>query len=294
MAEHVQTKTEIRATLESLGIRPQKRFGQHFLIDGNLMRRLVESAEIGPGDVVLEVGCGTGGLTDLLVEAAGRVVGVEIDRTLADFLRQRFADRPGFRLVEGDVLHSKNRMASEVVATMTEGAAAAGGRTLLVANLPYNVATPLLMNLLHELPVMTRFCFTVQSDVADRIEAAPRSKAYGPLSVTLQTLTSIRRIARIPPSAFWPAPQVESAMLRLDTRENPFTTPEAVAGFIRFVREAFHHRRKTLKFNLARILNEQALTTAATLIDLTRRPEDLSVQEWAELVLRTTPSGLSG
>ena len=287
MTDHVQTKTEIRATLESLGISPRKRFGQHFLIDGNLMRRLADCAEIGPDDTILEVGGGTGGLTDLLAAAAGRVVVAEIDRALAGLLRERFADRSTVGVIEGDVLSNKNRIAPAVINAVNERAPDPPGAAMLVANLPYAVATPLLMNLLHELPVVTRFCFTIQRDVADRIEAAPGTKAFGPLSVTLQALTDIRRIARVPASAFWPAPTVESAMLRLDVRPDVLPGPDALAKFVALVREAFLHRRKMLKQTLSRILDEAALVAAGDLIDLTRRPDDITVLEWLELARRT-------
>jgi 16S rRNA (adenine1518-N6/adenine1519-N6)-dimethyltransferase len=291
MIEHVQTKTEIRTTLDSLGIRPQKRFGQHFLIDGNLMRCLADCAEVGPLDTAFEVGGGTGGLTDLLAATAGRVVVAEIDRALAGLLRQRFADRPSVRLIQGDVLAGKNRIAPAVIDAVNDWAAVPPGTTALVANLPYAVATPLLMNLLHELPAVTRFCFTIQRDLAERIQAAPGTKAYGPLSVTLQTLADIRRIVRVPASAFWPAPAVDSTMLRLDVRTDVLPGLEAIARFITLVREAFLHRRKMLKHTLSRSLDERAFAAATELLDLTRRPEDLSPPEWVALARRTVLSG---
>ncbi|MCP4249876.1 MAG: ribosomal RNA small subunit methyltransferase A, partial [bacterium] len=144
MVVHVQTKTEIRGILDSLGLRPQKRFGQHFLMDGNLMRQLADGAEIGGGDAVVEVGPGTGGLTDLLADAAAAVLAVEIDRGLAAFLTQQYADRPQVRILNTDVLANKNRLSPSVTGAVAEMAATTGGRCLLVANLPYNVATPLL------------------------------------------------------------------------------------------------------------------------------------------------------
>ena len=288
MTRHVQTKTEIRAILDSLGAGPRKRLGQHFLIDGNLMRRLAACAEIGPDDGAVEVGAGTGGLTDLLAAAASGVVAVEIDRALAAFLRQRFAEHGAVRVLETDVLANKNRIAPEVIEAVNELAEGSGGRVALVANLPYSVATPLLVNLLHELPVVTRMCFTVQRDLAERIEAVPRTKAYGPLSVVLQAAADIRRIAYVPAAAFWPAPRVESAMLSLNVRPRPpLDGPGRLARFTRLVRDAFGHRRKTLKYNLSRCLDESACAAAAEVIDLTCRPEDLSVDEWIGLAART-------
>ncbi len=291
MPAHVQTKTEIRAALQALGVRPRKRHGQHFLIDGNLMRRLVAVAEIEPDDVVLEVGPGTGGLTDLLVQTARRVVAVEIDRALAAALRDRYAGQPQLQLVEGDVLQTKNSLAPAVIEAVN--AAAGDSRTLLVANLPYNIATPLLINVLHELPVVTRFCFTVQGDLAERIEASPRTKAYGPLSITLQAAATVARVAQVPASAFWPEPNVESSMLRLDVHRQNLASARDLACFTALVREAFAHRRKTLRYNLSRCLDQQAYTVAEQLLDLSRRPEDLGVQEWLQLARRTLWPGSS-
>jgi 16S rRNA (adenine1518-N6/adenine1519-N6)-dimethyltransferase len=287
MPSHVQTQTEIRGILSALGVRPKKRFGQHFLIDGNLMRRLAESAEIEPDDMVLEVGAGTGGLTDLLVAEAGQVVAVEVDRKLAGFLRERFAQTPELRLIECDVLANKNRLAADVVSAIGE---AKGTRAMLVSNLPYAVASPLLLNLLCQVPRVTRFCFTVQRDVAERIEAEPHGKDYGPLSVTLQAAATIHRIAHVPPSAFWPRPNVESTMLRLDVQALHLSSPDQIARFASLVREAFAHRRKTLRYNLRRTLDEAGLQSAEELLDLSRRPEELAVDEWLALARRTALS----
>lgn len=146
MPARVQTKSEVKATLDSLGIRPQRRFGQHFLIDGNLMRGLVRGAEIAAEDAVLEVGAGTGGLTDLLADSAAQVVSVEIDRALAEHLRRRFADRSKVRVLEGDALRNKNRLSDALTEAVRELSRQASGRCMLVANLPYNIATPLILN----------------------------------------------------------------------------------------------------------------------------------------------------
>ncbi len=284
MPVHVQTKTEIRATLAALGIRPRRRLGQNFLIDGNLMRRLADAAEIGPNDVVLEVGPGTGGLTDLLVGRAHQVIAVEIDRALAAHLRDRFAEQANFTLIERDVLANKNRLAPDVVEAVNR--AAVCRRVLLVANLPYGVASPLLLNLLHELPVVRRYCFAVQRDVADKMVAAPGCKAYGPLSIVLQAATEVRRIAQVPATAFWPQPKVESTMLRLDRVAQHLSGPTEVAAFATLVRNGFAHRRKTLRYNLVRCLDEGALADAAESTNLSRRPEQLTVDEWLELARR--------
>ncbi|MFQ5492337.1 MAG: 16S rRNA (adenine(1518)-N(6)/adenine(1519)-N(6))-dimethyltransferase RsmA [Phycisphaerae bacterium] len=293
MPPHVQTLSEIRATLAGLQTRPRRRFGQNFLIDGNLMRRLPEAAELGPTDGVLEVGPGTGGLTDLLVERVSRVLAVEIDANLANHLTERFAGRDNVDLIVGDALRHKNCLSPALLAGLDRMSTGVTGRIALVANLPYNIATPLLVNLLLQAPCVTRFCFTVQRDLAERIDASPKTKAYGPLSILLQTATDIQPIAQLPPSVFWPRPKVESTLLRLDCKPNPLVDPAnptdrtRLARFAALVRDTFCRRRKKLKSALRQVLNDPEYATAHQLLDLSRRPEDLDVSEWIELATRT-------
>ncbi len=299
----VQTKKDIHDLMQSRGLRPRKRFGQNFLIDGNLMRRLAESSQAGPGDVVLEVGGGTGGLTELLLERGARVICVEIDRDLAELLRARFADQDRFELIEGDALESKNTLNPAMLAALTRatsgaetisGEAAATDGTgaaaqasarcaMLVANLPYQIATPLVTNLLLDAPDLRRMCFTVQAEVGDRILASPGTRDYGPVSVLMQRCCSMSVIARVPATAFWPAPQVESVMLRADVREPSLPDGTSLKEFSRFVRGAFEHRRKTLKSSLRYFVSAEEVARLAERFDLGRRAESLSLEEWVQL-----------
>lgn len=281
--EHVQTKREIESSLSGMGVRPRKRFGQHFLIDGNMMRRLVEVAEISPGDAVLEVGPGTGGLTDLLVRRAKSVIAVEIDRDLFAFLSDRFQKDENVLLIHGDVLTGKHDIRSEVANAIAPRGANNGGEVKLVANLPYNVATPLIMNLLVDYPQVRRFCFTVQAEVGERISAPASCKAYGPLSILSQTLCDVRIVGRLGPQYFWPRPTVDSVMMRMDVRASPFDSREELRSFVNFVRAVFEHRRKTLRSALAYVLDKAALDRVCSQIDTTRRPEQLSIAQWQEL-----------
>ncbi len=266
--------------LSEAGLRPRKRFGQHFLIDGNLMRRLVECAELAPADMVLEVGAGTGGLTDLIAGRVERVVAVEIDRDLFAVLTERFRDAAGVTLLCGDILAAKHRLMPAVEEMIRTRRLAPSGCIKLVANLPYQVATPLVMNLLVDYPGVRRLCFTVQAEVGDRITASPGCKAYGPLSITSQVLCKIETIARIGPKAFWPQPAVDSVMLRMDVVESPFAAREQLHDFVRVVRGAFEHRRKTLRSALAYALDEGKLEQAARACHLGRRPEEVPADEW--------------
>lgn len=280
---HVQTKQEIRQVLDALGTQPKHRLGQNFLIDGNIMRRLVDAAEIAPDDAVLEVGAGTGGLTDLLAVRAKRVIAVELDRDLAAHLGERFADAPHVHLLQADVLDTKNQINTNVIEAVESLAAEVPGAVHLVANLPYQIATPLLMNTFHQMPAVNRMCVTIQKEVADRIEAKPRTKEYGPLGVGMQALADVRRICNLPPTAFWPQPDVESAIIRVDRNCTQLATPEVAAAFLAFVRASFQHRRKTLRFNLGHALGKSIAADEWPKLDLGRRPEELTVVQWLEL-----------
>ena len=278
--EHVQTKREIEQTLAAAGLRPRKRFGQHFLIDGNLMRHLIESAEVAPDDLILEVGPGTGGLTDLLVRRAGHVLAVEIDRNLTALLTDRFRDAGNVTLIQGDILHTKHLIMPEVADEIRKYSAPREGCVKLVANLPYQSATPLVMNLLVDFPQVRRLCFTVQAEVGERIMAGPNCKAYGPLSIIAQTLCTIETVARIGPQAFWPRPQVDSVMLKMLVQRSPFVEHDEVPRFAALVRGVFEHRRKTLRSALAYVLDESALDQVCQACDASRRPEQVPVAEW--------------
>ena len=278
----VQTKADIREILETAGMRPHRRFGQNFLIDGNLLRKLVERAEIGPADTVLEVGGGTGVLSDLLAAQAGRLIIVELDHRLGPLLVERFADRDHVSVLLMDALSGKHYVAPEVLDTL--GAAPpAGGIYTLVANLPYNIATPLIMNLLRARPQVQRMCFTIQKEVADRLVAAPGRKDYGVVSVAVQTVCRVEHVANVPHTAFWPMPKVQSTMLRLDRQAHPFEADAALEAFIDLLKAGFSHRRKTLRYNLARGYSADLVDRLAGHTDLTRRAENLSVPEWTAL-----------
>ncbi len=279
----IQTKRDVRAILASAGLKPDKSFGQNFLIDGNYMRKLVDAAQMDYADTVLEVGGGTGGLSDQLADRVGRLIIVEIDHDLAPLLVKRFANRSNVIVLEADVLAKKSLIAPIVLKTLHENLPQ-DGRCLLVANLPYNVATPLLINFLTARPFISRFCFTIQREVADRLQARAGGKDFGPLAIVVQTTCDIQRLARIPASAFWPQPKVESAMIRLDRkRHHPFEAADSLAEFIALVRAAFTHRRKTLGYNLSRYLNDCDLSTAADQLDLTKRAEVIDIEAWISL-----------
>ena len=279
-AGHFQTQTTIRALLDDAGIAPRKRYGQHFLIDRNLMNRLVEAAEIVPTDCVLEVGAGTGSLTTLLASTGARVISVEVDPSIAAIALKSIADFPNVALLQLDALAGKSAIAPELFAAISRCTA-----LKLVANLPYDIATPLVIDLLlTDLPLV-RLCFTVQAEVADRFLAPPDCSDYGPISIITQALSKAERIAKVPPQAFWPPPNVASAMLCLDplpATQRPMSNP---TEFAQFVRRFFLHRRKTMG-HLARSYpkGEAIITALGTMnLDPRSRPETLTVPQWIQL-----------
>ena len=290
MSEAFQTKRTIQATLMAAGLSPSKRFGQNFLIDRNLMRRLIESAAIGADDVVLEIGAGTGSLTAQLAEKAGAVVTVEIDRGLVAVLERDVLPAAGGKveLIARSILANKNRLEPAVLEAVARHHERLGGRAMLVANLPYDVASPVVIELAAGYPQISPLCFTVQKEVGQRMAAEPGDGSYGLMSVILQAVADVAVVTRVPPQAFWPAPKVESVMIRIDQSPVKRARVCEVDAFRKVVRTLFGHRRKTLRQNVRRsyaAIDVEALE-AATGIDFGRRPETLSVDEWIVMMRR--------
>ncbi|MBU0639613.1 MAG: ribosomal RNA small subunit methyltransferase A [Planctomycetes bacterium] len=276
-----QTQSEIRALLAAAGLAPQHRFGQNFLIDLNLLRKLVAAAQLCPADVVLEVGAGTGSLTEVLLESGGHVIAVEIDRGLQRILRERLGAHPRCTLVQADALAAKHEVHPLVLGLLHEHTPQAGGARKLVANLPYQIATPLVMELLYAEPRLTRLVCTIQKEVGQRLSAAPGSGSYGPVSVITQTLADVELLAIAPATAFWPRPQVESVMLALTPKPAEQVEVDDVGGFVRFVHRAFRHRRKMLR----RLVRDWEPLDALALfqragVNPDARPEQLAPPVW--------------
>ena len=258
----------------------RKRFGQHWLRDERILDRILEAAELAPGDRVLEVGPGRGALTErLLSSPAALVHAVELDRDLVAGLKERFSSRLQFSLCEGDVL--------DVPLTLPDGVLA----SKVVANIPYNITGPLLDRLIGRLdrpvdPPYERLVLLVQKEVAERIRARPGQSSFSALSVRLQLLARCESVCPVPPRCFQPPPKVQSEVIRLhplpaDQRPDP----ELCRRVERLLKQAFLARRKMLRNTLAGVRPPEELKQLALEagIDLQQRPQDVDPQNWVAL-----------
>nr|WP_157554411.1 16S rRNA (adenine(1518)-N(6)/adenine(1519)-N(6))-dimethyltransferase RsmA [Herbidospora sakaeratensis] len=268
---------EVRTLAEKLNIRPTKKLGQNFVIDGGTVRKIVRVAEVAADDVVIEVGPGLGSLTLALLSEVAEVVAVEIDPVLARQLPETvtvmlpdYADR--LRVVQADAL----RIVPDDLPSRP---------TALVANLPYNVSVPVVLHLLQILPELRRGLVMVQSEVADRLAARPGSRVYGVPSVKAAWYADVRRAGPVGRNVFWPAPNVDSGLVSLVRREPPATTATREEVFAA-IDAAFAQRRKTLRAALAGwagspVLAEEALVKAG--VDPQARGEQLDVADFARI-----------
>ena len=251
---------------------PRKRLGQHFLIDPNLLRKIVSLATLQPDDFVCEIGPGGGALTRLLCQSARQVLALEVDPRMVDFLKGEFAECSNLDIQEQDALRYPFDQLPEPA--------------VVVANLPYNISTPIMFRLLEARPKIRRMVLTVQLEVAKRLTAKPNSKDYGVLSVMAQHLADVRFGFPVSRKCFRPVPDVDSGVIRLDIRPHQACSEQEIEVFALLVRAAFGQRRKTL-FNSLRGAGFAAIQLEKaqefTGIALTRRAETLSVEEFRHL-----------
>jgi 16S rRNA (adenine1518-N6/adenine1519-N6)-dimethyltransferase len=248
-----QTQSYLRSLFAEHGISPQRRLGQNFLIDLNIHDLIVKSAELGACDVILEVGPGAGALTSLMAPGVAAVVAVEVDRAMARLTAQATIGLGNVRVLNLDALAGKNRLNPAVLDQVrSELAEGKGRRFKLVANLPYHVATPLISNfLVHPELCPELLVVTIQREMADRLCATPATPAYGAVSVVVQALADVSLIRSLPPSVFWPRPQVDSAVVAIRPSPSRRAGIGDIAGFQALVRRVFQHRRKYLRHALA-------------------------------------------
>ncbi|HWG64651.1 MAG TPA: 16S rRNA (adenine(1518)-N(6)/adenine(1519)-N(6))-dimethyltransferase RsmA [Streptosporangiaceae bacterium] len=272
---------EIRETAARLGIRPSKRLGQNFVTDGGTVRRIVSLAGLGPADTVLEVGPGLGSLTLGLLAAAGEVTAIEIDPVLAAELPRTLAARAPEVAGRLRVVRADAARIAEIPGTPP---------TALVANLPYNVAVPVVLHLLASVPSLRSGLVMVQAEVADRMTAPPGSRIYGVPSVKLAWYAHARRAGPVPRTVFWPVPNVDSGLVAF-TRREPLDTAVSRTDVFAVVDAAFAQRRKTLRAALAPWAGSPAeaerILRAAD-VDPRARGESLAVQDFARIAGATT------
>jgi len=255
----------------------------------NLMRLLIGAAHIKRDDVVLEVGCGTGSFTEGLAEAAGEVIAVECDNKLAAIAGEQLKSAPNVTIINADILENKNTISHEVAAVVEKTRARLGGRCRLVANLPYNVAAPVMMNLTTGSLVADSMCVTVQKEVGDRMVAAPGSGNYGVLSVFMAATGEPQVMRRLKASVFWPRPEVESIMVRFRRQRDKVERIHDAGLFKEVVNLFMGHRRKMLqacvKFAAGQLGNVHDWhgIFARAFVEPHRRGEELSADEYISI-----------
>ncbi len=265
----MHTRATIGELLHRNGLAPRRDLGQNFVTDANTVRRIARLAAVSAGDSVLEIGAGVGSLTLALAETGADITAVEIDRGLVPVLRDVVAELPNVRVVEGDAMR-------------LDWAAVLDGRVgwVLIANLPYNIATPMILDLLDGVPQIARMLVMVQREAADRLCATAGSDAYGAVSVKVAYWATARIVGAVPATVFVPTPNVESALVEICRRPEPAVATPAEQLF-HLVRTAFGQRRKMLRRSLAGIVPAEVFAAAG--IDAQRRPEELDIVEWAAL-----------
>jgi 16S rRNA (adenine1518-N6/adenine1519-N6)-dimethyltransferase len=266
------TRRQTVDLLADNGLRPSRALGQNFVADPNTVRRIARLAGVGPADRVVEIGAGLGSLTLALAETGAQVTAVEIDRHLVPILRRTVEPR-GVTVVEGDALQLD----------WQELLGAEPGAWTLVANLPYNIATPLVADLLDFVPAIARMLVMVQRELGERLAAVPGSDAYGAVSVKVAYWATAKVVARVPASVFVPRPAVESVLVQITRREHPAVDPALVSGAELFalIRAGFGQRRKMVRRSLAGLVGPGEFTAAG--IEPTVRAEELDVLAWGRL-----------
>ncbi|WP_425614846.1 16S rRNA (adenine(1518)-N(6)/adenine(1519)-N(6))-dimethyltransferase RsmA [Anatilimnocola sp. NA78] len=252
-----QTVSYLTRRFQEAGIRPEVRHGQNFLIDLNLLDVLLETAAPTENDVILEVGTGMGSLTSMLADHAAHVVTVEIDARLHQMAAEELEPQTNITMLLQDALRNKNNIADSVIDEVRKQMNAAPGRQFkLVANLPYNVATPILSNLLTVDPLPVSMTATIQKELADRMVSPPGVKDYSALSVWMQSLCEMHIARILPPQVFWPRPRVHSAIIHIVPDPAKIAAFPDLEFFHTFVRGLFLHRRKFLRSGLVASMQE--------------------------------------
>jgi 16S rRNA (adenine1518-N6/adenine1519-N6)-dimethyltransferase len=265
------SRTEITRLLEEHGLSPRRAFGQNFVADPNTVRRIARLANVGPDDHVIEIGAGLGSLTLALAESGARITAIEVDHGVAPVLRDVVRDTANVSVIEAD---AREVDWNSIVPPHS--------RAVVVANLPYNVATPLVADLLDTVPQLDRFVVMVQKEVALRLAATAGSSDYGAVSVKVAYWATARILGDVPPTVFVPRPKVVSSVIEIRRRERPALGPHIrPEDFFPIVRAAFGQRRKMLRRSLASMTSTDIFSEAG--VSPEARPENLDVEQWGRL-----------
>jgi 16S rRNA (adenine1518-N6/adenine1519-N6)-dimethyltransferase len=271
--------TSLMQELRNRGVSPKKSFGQHFLIDKGIAQKIVSLASLEPKDIVVEIGPGMGVLTFLMLPLVKRVIAVEVDQEIAEYLTERGEGMPSLTVMCRDALNFD-----------FQGLAYKEGKKIkVVANLPYNISTPVIFRLLESRDVVTHLTLMLQREVAQRINAPSGGKDYGPLSIFTQLYTTPKTLMRVPPQAFYPPPKVESALVGFTILDHPRVAIGDAEFFHAVVRASFAQRRKTILNSLKNAplalgsKEEIEAVLEGVGIDSRRRAETLDVTEFKKL-----------
>ena len=266
------SRRDINELLANHGLAPRREFGQNFVGDPNTVRRIARLAAVGPGDHVVEIGAGLGSLTTALAETGASVMAIEIDHGIVPVLRNVVARHANVTVVEGD---AQELGWPELLAESESW--------VLVANLPYNVGTPLVMDLLDAVPQIARMLVMVQREVAERIIAPVRTAAYGAISVKVAYWATARIVGYVPATVFIPQPKVESALVEITRHAEPAVADVEPAALFELVKAGFAHRRQMLRRVLAGVVDNVQFERAG--IAPTARAEELDVAAWGRLTM---------
>jgi len=262
--------SDISHLLETYGLAPRRAFGQNFVVDPNTVRRIARLADVGPGDFVLEIGAGLGSLTLALAETGAHIVAIEIDNGVVEVLREVVRDLPNVEVIHGDAL-------------LLDWAplVARSAKWHVVANLPYNVATPLVADLLDKAPAVEHMLVMVQKEVAERFVATARTPAYGAVSVKIAYWATAKMVGDVPASVFIPKPNVASALVDIRRHASPAVANVDPQQLFTLVRAGFAQRRKMLRRCLSSMVTPAAFTKAD--VSPEARAEELDIQAWGRL-----------
>jgi 16S rRNA (adenine1518-N6/adenine1519-N6)-dimethyltransferase len=274
------TRTEVKNLLLKYEIHPKKSLGQNFVVEPNTIRQIIKLADLDSADFVIEVGSGLGSLTLALLESCEHVTAVEVDDVLVNILKEVTGEQTEnkLRIIHEDVMKLNLKQVLEEKSNHWN----------LVANLPYNIAVPMICDFLEKAPLISKMTVMVQREVAERMVAKAGEKAYGVPSVKIEYFAEAKIIADIPPTVFIPKPRVESSIVQIVRHENPIISEDYEVLFS-LIKSAFRHRRKMLRSSLKGILSTDDF--AATEIDPTKRAENLALKEWELLTKQIVARG---